>query len=369
MMRVFIGTSAHPWDDIRIFRKEAISLAKKYPIELHAPAPFEYREYKGIKIYGLPRWDKVSDRRSIRRELRKRLKTSNAEVFHFHDPELIPLALVAKLLYHKKVIYDIHEDYPSYIHHKPWIPQSLRGIVAFAFRSLEWLACRFFNHLITTSPAIDTRFANCHSTIVTNYPRLQLNGQLPKKPTSPVALVYAGSMEDIRGIRELGHAFIEASERSSIKMMLNIAGPVRGTAKFQNDMETIFSHPRIAYHGVLEFEDAMELMNSCHIGVIPFLPVVSNQNIVPHKLFDYMAAGLTILASNYPGWPTELVSGEIGILFDPLNQETAVECLLTLTTEPEHVEMMGRRAFELVHEQFSWKSQEEMLLSVYESIS
>jgi glycosyltransferase involved in cell wall biosynthesis len=369
MMRVFIGTSAHPWDDIRVFRKEAISLAKSYQVELHAPAPFEYREYEGIKIYGLPRWAKVSDRRNIRRELRRRLKKSDAKIFHFHDPELLLLAMVAKLLYRKTVIYDIHEDYPSYIHHKSWIPQSLRGMVAFTFRLLERLACRFFDHLITTSTAIDNRFAHYPSTIVSNYPRLQFNGKFPEKPKDKVDFIYAGSMEDVRGIRELGHAFIQAGDRSSIKMKLNIAGHVRGSVEFQDDMETIFSHPLIEYSGVLEFEKVMELMNSSHIGVIPFLPVTSNQNIVPHKLFDYMAAGLTIMASDYPGWPTELMNGEIGMLFDPLNQETTIECLLALAAEPEHTEQMGRRAYELVHRQFSWDSQEERLLGVYESLS
>jgi glycosyltransferase involved in cell wall biosynthesis len=366
MSHVFIATSAHSWDDIRILRKEAVSLVKKYQVELHAPAQFEYREYEGVKVYGLPQWKKVSDRGMIRKELRRRIKESDAEILHFHDPELIPLAIAAKWFYHKKVIYDIHEDFPSLIRHKAWIPRSLRGMVAFAFRHLERLACRFFDHLITTSTAIDNRFTHYPSTIVTNYPRLQLNGKFPEKPKGTVAFIYAGSMEDVRGIRELGHAFIQAGERSSMKMKLNIAGPLRGSVEFQNDMETIFSHPLIEYHGVLEFEKALELMKSCHVGLIPFLPLACNQNIVPHKLFDYMTAGLTILASDYPGWPTELMNGEIGMLFDPLNQEITVKRLLALAAEPGRIKQMGRRAFDLVREQFSWESQEEQLLGVYE---
>jgi glycosyltransferase involved in cell wall biosynthesis len=369
MVRVFIGTSAHSWDDIRILRKEAISLAKRYQVELHAPAPFEYREYEGIKIYGLPQWEKVSDRGRIRKELRRRLKASDAKIFHFHDPELIPLGLVAKVVYRKRVIYDIHEDYPSYILHKVWIIRPMRRLVAACFRYLERLACRFFDHLITTSTAIDHRFAYYLSTIVTNYPRLSLNGKYPEKPEGTVAFIYAGSMEDVRGIRELGHSFIRAGSRSSVEMKLNIAGPLRGSGEFQRDMKTIFRHPSIEYHGVLEFEKAMELMNSCHIGLIPFLPFPCNQNIVPHKLFDYMAAGLTILASDYPGWPAELMNGEIGELFDPLNQETTVECLLALAVDPGRINQMGRRAFDLVRKQFSWDSQEERLFGAYESLS
>lgn len=369
MSRIFLATSAHSWDDIRILRKEAVSLVKEHQVELHAPAPFEYREYEDIKIYGLPEWEKVSDRRTIRRELRRRIKISDAEIFHFHDPELIPLAVAVKLFYRKRVIYDIHEDYPSYILHKTWIFKPIRGLVAACFRQLERFACRFFDHLITTSLAINDNYVHYPTTIVTNYPRLQFNGKFPDKPQGGTAFVYAGSMEDIRGIRELGHAFLEAVNRSSLPLKLHVAGSVRGSEGFRRDMGKIFKHQSVNYHGVLEFEKAMELMNTCHVGLIPFLPVLSNQNIVPHKLFDYMAAGLTIMASNYPGWPTELIDGEIGMLFDPLSQESTVECLMALAAEPERTEQMGRRACQLVHEQFSWDSQAEKLLNVYKSLS
>ncbi|MFC1619024.1 glycosyltransferase [Candidatus Neomarinimicrobiota bacterium] len=369
MIKIFIGTSAHNWDDIRILRKEAVSLVKEYQVELHAPAPFEYREYEGIKIYGLPGWEKVSDRGKIRKELRRRLKESDADIFHFHDPELILLGLSAKLFYRKQVIYDIHEDYPSYILHKSWIIKPMRGLIAACLRCLERLAGRIFNHLITTSTAINDRFAHYPSTIIANYPRLLLNGNFPEKPEGTVAFVYAGSMEDIRGIRELGHAFIKASDRSSVKMKLNIAGPIRGSVEFKNDMLTIFNHPLIEYHGVLEFEKAMELMNCCHVGLIPFLPVASNQNIVPHKLFDYMVAGLAVMATDYPGWPQELTDGKIGILFNPNDLDATVEHLLAVAGEPQQLQQMGRYAFELVREQFSWDSQEEKLLHVYESFA
>lgn len=365
MPKVFLATSVHSWDDIRVLRKEGVSLAKRYRVELHAPAPFDYREYQGVHIHGLPQWERFFDRRAIRRELRRRIRFSDAEVFHFHDPELIPLGLIVKLVYKKKVIYDIHEDYPAYFRHKAWIPRPLRSLVAAAFRQLERIACRFFDHLIATSPAIEKNYARFPTTVVLNYPRLETNGMFPEKAKDSVAFIYAGSMEEIRGIRELGQAFLRITDQTPQPVHLHIAGQVRGSRQFQQDVQAIFQHPSVQYHGALPFEAAVALMRSCHVGIIPFLPLACNVNIVPHKLFDYMAAGLTILASDYNGWPQNLPEWGIGMLFDPTRQESIDRQLIAAATAGERLEQMGRRAYRLVRECFTWVSQEERLLRAY----
>ena len=120
---IFIGSSVHRWNDNRIYYKEAVSLAKKYHVELHAPGEFEKKHLKGVDIHGLPIWEKEKDRRKIRNELWCRLSHSDATIFHFHDPELIWIGIKAKLLLKKKVIYDIHEDVSAAIMRKMWLNQ------------------------------------------------------------------------------------------------------------------------------------------------------------------------------------------------------------------------------------------------------
>ena len=60
---IFIGTSVHRWNDNRIFHKEAVSLSKKFSVELHDPADFNKKELKGVKIIGLRTWNKERDRK------------------------------------------------------------------------------------------------------------------------------------------------------------------------------------------------------------------------------------------------------------------------------------------------------------------
>jgi len=98
ILKDFIFSSVHKWNDVRIFHKQASSLAKKYVVEFHAPANFIYREIQNVKIKSLPLWDVVSNRKKIRKKLFQRIKRSEPQIFHFHYPELIPLGLYIKLL-------------------------------------------------------------------------------------------------------------------------------------------------------------------------------------------------------------------------------------------------------------------------------
>ena len=112
----------------------------------------------------------------------------------------------------------------------------------------------------------------------------------------------------------------------------------------------------------------MALMRSCHVGVIPFLPLTCNVNIVPHKLFDYMAAGLAILASDFNGWPRNLSEWGIGLLYDPTKDKSLDRQLLAAATAPERLKQMGKRAFQLVRERFTWASQEEQLFQAFDAV-
>ena len=145
---IFIGSSVHRWNDNRIFFKEAMSLAKIYHVELHAPAEFEKKHVYGVDIYGLPNWEKESDRKAIRNELWQRLKKSKMTIFHFHDPELIWIGIKAKLILNKKVIYDIHEDVGSDIMRKTWLNAIQKVFYYIAYKLLESIVGFIFDHFI-----------------------------------------------------------------------------------------------------------------------------------------------------------------------------------------------------------------------------
>jgi hypothetical protein len=118
MSDVFIMSYVHKWDDSRIYYKEALSLSKNYSVELHTLADFKCREELNLNVYGLPKYNKRYKRILNWIRLFIRAMKSDAQIFHFHDPELIPLALIIKKIKNVKMIYDVHEDYSQSILNK-----------------------------------------------------------------------------------------------------------------------------------------------------------------------------------------------------------------------------------------------------------
>ena len=171
-IKVFIFSSVHRWDDARIFKKQAQSLARHYDVELHAPAHFVYREENNVKIFGLLEWEKKSDRFKIIKIIFLRLRDSDADIFHFHDPELILLGLYLKIIRRKKVIYDVHEENPKIPYSRVWIPNVIKPVFSIIIRIYEKFFTILFDKIICATPAIERQFNHNGLQIIQNFPLL-----------------------------------------------------------------------------------------------------------------------------------------------------------------------------------------------------
>ncbi|MBC7077734.1 MAG: glycosyltransferase, partial [Synergistales bacterium] len=135
---VCILTTVHPPFDTRIFHKEARALVTAgYDLTLIAQHD-KNEVVDGVKVIALPKPKNRFTRifgltwRAFRLALRQR-----ADVYHFHDPELLPVGGLLKLLTRAKVIYDVHEDVPEQILTKHWLPALLRHPLAVVFNAFE----------------------------------------------------------------------------------------------------------------------------------------------------------------------------------------------------------------------------------------
>lgn len=370
-MKIFMFSSVHRWDDTRVLHREAVSLAEEHDIELHIPAPFAEREMNGVRIMGLPQWALVRDRGAIRKELRRRIAVSDADVYHFHDPELIPTGLWIQRHKHKPVIYDVHEDYSAYIRSKEWIPRLLRLPVAAFFRRYEQYAVRRLDRMIAATPAIARVLGHGERVIeVHNYPRLDVSGQLPEKASGPLQLVYVGSMEEIRGLGNLCQAFQKACDHlGDSAPELHVVGKLMGSTEYQQKLEHCFAHERVHYHGFLPFTEAQQIMNHADVGIVPFLPEPNHLEALPNKFFEYMNAGLMLLVSDFPLWQSLLSQHGLGWTFNPLDPQHLAQQIIRAVVERVQVQRCGVSGFQAVREHFNWSIEEQKLKQVYARIN
>src|SRR5699024_3143820 len=131
----------------------------------------------------------------------------NADLYHFHDPELIPVGIALKIR-GKRVVYDVHETVSKQIRSKSWIPHPVRVPASRAYRVLEQTTARVFDGVVVATPGIAEHFPTGKATIVQNYPLAEKFSSIDTSDyhSRESVLAYVGGITHARGIEEMVEA-------------------------------------------------------------------------------------------------------------------------------------------------------------------
>ena len=367
MTKVCHITSAHKIGDERIFLKQCGSLAKAgYEVVLVGPHANDER-IAGVQIRAIARrvnrlrrmtqavWD------CFRRALREK-----AALYHFHDAELIPAGLLLRAC-GKRVVYDVHEDYAGSIRFRHWIHPLLRRLVADAFGLFEKSAALFFNGIVAATPAIAARFPGRKTITARNYPILdEFRQEAPiAYAARPNEVGYIGGISLLRGIREMVAAVGSIPERLDARLV--IVGSF-SPAALEEEMRRQAGWSRVRFHGWTSRRTVAEMLGRVKMGLVLFHPVPNHIESQPNKLFEYMSAGVPVLASDFPLWRGIVEGSGCGLLVDPLDPEAIAQAVIWLLEHPEEGAAMGRRGQEAVRKQYNWQAESANLTALYKEI-
>lgn len=360
-------TSVHQPFDTRIFVKQCSSLARSgHQVALIA-CRGQDEDVNGVRILGIAR----PGNRLLRMVMTpfavlRRALSSRAAICHFHDPELIPVGIALKLM-GRRVIYDVHEDLPKQITAKEWLHPLLRRPVAAIAGLVEWLAGRSLDHIIAATPAIAEKFPARKTTLVQNFPMADELSPAEPIPYNqrPRAVAYIGGVSRIRGAQEMIDAF-GALQDTSVR--LKLAGPFQSPG-LQAELQASPGWGMTDYLGVLDREHVRTTLSACRVGLVTFLPSPNHMMAYPNKMFEYMAAGVPVIASDFPLWRSIVEGAGAGLLVDPRRPEAIAAAVRWLIANERAAAEMGQRGREAVLEKFSWRSEERKLLHLYETLA
>ncbi len=356
-------TSVHAPKDVRIFLKECRTLAAAgLTVSLVAPgAPSETID--GVRLVGVPRGggrvgrSVVTTARVLRAALAER-----SDVYHFHDFELIPVGLLLKLR-GKRVVYDVHESVPDDVALKEYLPDVAKRPLVWFARGMEALAARFLDAIVPATPAISRRFIGPKMTIVQNFPILgELVGTDRRFRDRAPQIAYVGGIEEIRGVREIVDAM--ALVPADLGGRLALAGPF-DPPDLAEEVQSGAGATLTRVLGQLSRAEVADLLADSRAGIVTFHPVRSHIEAQPNKLFEYMSAGLPVIASDFPLWREIIDSAECGLLVDPLDPKAIAAAMTALLADPDRAEAMGRRGQTAVVEHYSWSRESIKLLDLY----
>ena len=370
MNKITILTSAHHALDVRIFHKQAKSLVKAgYDVTLIAQHD-KNETVDGVRIISLPK-----PRNRLQRMIGLTFRTlcialkERVNVYHFHDPELLPVGIILKILGKAQVIYDVHEDYPDYIRIKDWIPTIFRIPTSFITDKMEMLTAKVVDAIITADEGVARRFEDKQRTIIVyNFPDLAIFQDKPSTVDNLQSdIIYLGSLST----RHLSFMFSVGLElkRMGCSFQWHILGSFQNLSKYADNKlrhmnleENFVLIDRIPHPAVVDY------IRASKIGISPLPHERKFLKNIPTKLFEYMLCGLPVVASNLPPTSRFVKGKDCALLVEPDNVEDFAKAISFLLTNPNKASEMGKRGKRLVESQYNWNHESKKLLELYNQL-
>lgn len=365
-------TSLHPRFDTRIFFKEAQTLATYFPHKVFLIVADGKGNLNGedgkVSIYDLgpPRGNRLSRILIVPWHALYAIHKLQPTVVHFHDPELMPLAMLLKIIGYK-VIYDVHEDLPRQILSKDWLPEIFRKPIARFMSGLEWISAKTFDAIVPATPKIAERFP-AHKTItIHNFPIITEMLQATPIPymERPQAFAYPGYIAKSRGIFEVLHALDMLHDIKGIR--LDLAGEFSPLG-LEDEMRVLPGWALVKYHGWISREQLALLLGNVRAGLVLHHPVPNEIDAQPIKLYEYMSAGLPIIASKFPLLKQIIEDAGCGLLVDPMDPKAIASAMRWILDHPTEAEAMGQRGRQAVLRLYNWDTEAVKLIDLYNKL-
>lgn len=364
MTKVVHLTTVHQPSDVRIHEKQCRALAEAgYSVVLIAPQG-DFRAVPGVRVHLLRPLPTRLQRMTVGSWIAWREAVSEkATVYHIHDPELIPVSWLLRARGHV-VFYDVHEDMPQDILIKPYLPPITRRPLALLAKAIERLTATVLSGIVAATPKIAARFPNAKTCVVRNFPR-QEEFPRPRRSSSPTKtneVIYVGGLSRERGAAQMVNA--AKIWNATVEAPLVLAGRILPRS-LETELESLDGWRHVQFLGWLNRDELLARLARAKLGLVVLHPHPSFLDSLPVKLFEYMAAGLPVVASRFPLWEQIIDNAECGVTVNPFDENAIASAVQTMLTSPDMAAAMGSSGRQAIAMNYSWELESRTLIDFY----
>jgi glycosyltransferase involved in cell wall biosynthesis len=218
---------------------------------------------------------------------------------------------------------------------------------------------------VTATNHITDEFNYGAVTTVTNYPPVEMIKPQNRPTLNNFSLIYAGELTKIRGIAEMvqAMALIRSSERVSLALYGRYI-----PESLSYKVSTLPGYEKVKYIGLVTQEQIWLKMAQSFAGLICIYPTDNHIYSMPNKLFEYMAAGIPVIASNFTLWKEIIEGNGCGLTVNPLQPKEIAGAIDYLIKNPDRALKMGENGRKAVIAKYNWQKESEKLLAVYDRV-
>jgi glycosyltransferase involved in cell wall biosynthesis len=290
-------------------------------------------------------------------------------LLHCHDFDTLPLGMFLGLRHHIPVIYDAHEYYADLVATR--LNSAIGKLMVSSIRKIEPWLVRRADAVITVDENLAAyyRSLNTQVSVVGHYP----SRNFTKAPSavfsrSELNLVYHGRLSVNRGLL-LYLDILRELLAAGIPSRLHLAGvytPISEKDLFMESSRGV--RGAIIDYGWVSFDKVPELLCQADVGLVLLQPEPRYIAALPVKLFEYMAVGLPVLASDFPSIQQVVSKAQCGATIDPTSSQAAIQILKEWWISPQIPRQMGERGYQSIQQQYNWELLVDRLDGLYRSI-
>ena len=291
-------------------------------------------------------------------------------ILHCHDFDTLPVGLAWGRLHRIPVIYDAHEHYAELC--RPRLPGLSGKAIYYLIRFSELLGARLASAVITVDEFLANvyRKQNARILIIGHYPVKDYTSTTASVFShNGVRMVYIGRLSRDRGML-IYVDILRCLLMAGIDARLILSGvftPVSEEHVIKARIQGIEDQVEIT--GWIPYGSMPGLLAHCDLGFSILSPEPRYVNALPVKLFEYMAAGLPVIASRFPAISQIISRHDCGALVDPgASPQSIAEHIIHWKANPEIPMKLGANGRQAILQDYNWESLMIEVLALYASL-
>jgi glycosyltransferase involved in cell wall biosynthesis len=327
----------------------------------------------GVRVWQYPTRPGIWNRVLQLRRLYRLASSENADAYHANEVDSWFVVAALKLFKGKRAVFDVHEHYPS-VFAESRFPRFLRPFVASAVRVTYRLLVPLTDRIVLAKLSVSDDF-KCEArkkVLVRNFTPVGTlaiaPARTPRSEADPMTIVHLGLFNKLRGWPQVLEAIAMSDERARLLVIGTINDGTE--TEFKDRVRELGLADRVAMLGWMPFNEAFDHLLKADVGLIAFQPHIQNHIFaMPHKLFDYMAAGMSVLMPKQAVEVAPIVQeAQCGLLIDPADPNDIARAIQSLLCDPQAALEMGKRGQEAVRQTYNWEAEAQHLITMYKKL-